>query len=133
MPTSATAAALQQAAAGLTYPSETDSPWTVFAWPDATGDPTAAEVVRRGKQKPNAPVREQAVDALFAPLVQEQAWYGPEEKADAAKNRALLDAIKRSLTSAKVVRVGERKVAVYVVGKVKEGGWAGLKTIAVET
>ena len=29
--------------------------------------------------------------------------------------------------------MGERKVAVYVVGVAKEGGWAGLKTKAVET
>jgi hypothetical protein len=32
-----------------------------------------------------------------------------------------------------VVRVGARKKAVYVVGVANEGGWAGLKTTAVET
>jgi hypothetical protein len=133
MPTTETAAALEQAAAGLTYPSETDAPWTAFAWPDAAGPPTGEGVRRRGRHKPDAPVEERSVDELFAPLVQEQGWYGDEEKADAAKNRSLLAAVQGLLTQPKVVRVGKRKVAVYVVGQAKEGGWAGLKTTAVET
>jgi hypothetical protein len=133
MPTSATAAALQQAAAGLTYPSETDAPWVAFAWPTAQGEPTAAGVLKLGRPRSKAPVVEQSVDEFFAPLVQEQPWYGEEEKADAAKYQALLEAVKRLLTNPKVFKVGSRKLTVYVVGQAKEGGWAGLKTTAVET
>ena len=133
MPTFDTPAALRQAAAGLTYPSETDTPWTAFAWPDATGVPTGEEVRRRGKQKANAPINEQSIDALFAPLVQLQDWFGDPEKAAAGKNQALLDALKRLLTNLKAIRIGERKIAIFVVGQAQEGGWAGLKTIAVET
>jgi hypothetical protein len=90
-------------------------------------------VRQRGRHKPSAPVAEQSVDEFFAPLVREQDWYGDEEKAAAAKYRALLDSVKRYLKGPKVMRVGERKVAVYVVGVASEGGWAGLKTTAVET
>jgi hypothetical protein len=133
MPTGETLAALQQAAAGLTYPSETDAPWMAFAWPDAAGVPTGEEVRRRGKHKPDAPIEEQSVDALLAPLVQLQDWYGDAEKAASAKNQALFDAVKRLLTSPKVIRIGERKVAIYVIGQAREGGWAGLKTTTVET
>jgi hypothetical protein len=32
-----------------------------------------------------------------------------------------------------VIRLGERQVTPYVVGAASEGGWAGLKTAAVET
>jgi hypothetical protein len=133
MATSETVQRLQQAAEGLTYQSETDAPWTAFAWPDAKGDLTGAAVRQVGKHKASAPVEEQSVDEFFAPLVGDQDWYGDEEKDTAAKYRGLLDAVKRYLTGAKVVRVGGRKKAVYVVGKAKEGGWAGLKTTAVET
>lgn len=73
------------------------------------------------------------MDELFAPLVQEQSWYGDAEKADAAKNRALRDVIDRTLMNARVFRVGDRKLSVYVVGQVKDGGWAGLVTTAIET
>jgi hypothetical protein len=37
------------------------------------------------------------------------------------------------LTNPKVVKVGERKPTIYVIGLAKEGRWAGLKTTAVET
>jgi hypothetical protein len=133
MPTSKTATALQQAADGLTYESETDAPWKAFHWPTAEGEPTGEGVRQRGRHGADAPVKEQSVDEFFAPLVEEKDWYGDEEKAIAAKYRALLDAVKKYLKGPKVVRVGERKIAVYVVGVASEGGWAGLKTISVET
>jgi hypothetical protein len=133
MSTSDTVSTLRQAADGLTYPSETDAPWAAFAWPDATGTPTADEVRRRGRLKPSAPVEEQSVDQLFQSLVEEQDWFGESEKAEAAKNRTLRDAVKNTLTETRVFRIGTRKVTVYVVGRTKEGGWAGLKTTAVET
>jgi hypothetical protein len=133
MPTSATAAALQQAADGLTYPSETDARWAAVAWPQAAGEPTAAAVLKLGGHRKRTPVQEVSLNQFFAPLVQEQAWYGADEKADAAKYRALLAAVRELLTAPKVVQAGSRKVTVYVVGQAKEGGWAGLKTTAVET
>src|SRR5690242_9390184 len=133
MPTTKTAAPLQQAAQALTFESETDAPWEAFAWPAARGTPTGAEVRRRGGHSADAPVEEQAVEDFFAPLCREQDWFGDEERAVAAKYRALLDVVKRCLKSPKVIRVGERQVTVYVVGAASEGGWAGLKTTAVET
>ena len=48
-------------------------------------------------------------------------------------DRSLLDVVKQRLANPKVFRVGGRKVTVYVIGQAKEGGWAGLKTTAVET
>src|SRR4051794_14917989 len=130
MPTSETAAALQKAAADLTFPSESDEPWEAFAWPDAAGEPNANEVKKRSRHKGNATVEERTVDELFRPLVEEQDWFGDEEKAAAAKNRELFEAVKRLLANPKVIRVGERRIAVYVIGKAKESGWVGLKTYA---
>lgn len=128
-----TAAALEQASQGLMYQSETDAPWTVVSWPSAEGEPTAEGIARRGWDRADAPAGEQSVDEFFGPLTQDQDWYGDEEKAVAARYRSLLAIIKGVLRNPRVVRVGERKVAVYVIGQAKEGGWAGLKTTAVET
>jgi hypothetical protein len=133
MPASETISALQQAADGLNYPSETDSPWETFAWPTVQGDPTGAGVRNQGGHKRRAPVAEQSVDEFFAPLVAEQDWYGDAERATMTKYRTLRDTVKRVLTNPKVVRIGRRKIAVYVVGGAKEGGWAGLRTTSVET
>jgi hypothetical protein len=129
---SETVAALAAAADGLSYQSETDAPWKAFGWPSATGDPSADAVTKRGRHKAGAAVTEQLVDEFFAPLVADKDWYGDEEKATAAKYRELLKVVKQ-LSGAKVFRVGERKVTIYVVGSDPAGGWAGLKTTAVET
>ncbi|HJZ59038.1 MAG TPA: nuclease A inhibitor family protein, partial [Gemmataceae bacterium] len=108
-------------------------PWAVFSWPSAAGVPTGEAVRKRGRHNASAPIEEKTLDEFLAPLIQEQDWYGDEEKAIAAEYNSLLTVIKQRLTNPKVVRVGERKVTVYVVGQAKEGGWAGLKTKAVET
>ena len=133
MPNRETAAALERAADGLCYQSEMDAPWKPVDWPAAEGEPTGNEVRRRGRHRADAPVAEEEVDAFFAPLVQEQDWFGDEEKATAAQYQALFGAVKKLLRNPKVVRVGTRKVALYLVGAAPEGGWAGLKTAAVET
>lgn len=133
MPT-ATGESLQQASAGLMYQSETDAPWEVVAWGSATGTPTASEVKRLGRHRTaGAVAKVQPLDEFFAPLVADQDWYGDEERAVAQRYRDLLAVIKAHLTSPTVVRVGTRKLTVYVVGVAAEGGWAGLKTRAVET
>ena len=81
MPPSETARALEQAAHGLTYQSETDAPWVLVNWPQARGVPTPAGVRDAGHHKPDAPTAEQSVDEFFGPLVEEQDWFDDEEKA----------------------------------------------------
>ena len=130
---SETVSALSAAADGLSYQSETDAPWQAFGWSGAAGTPTADEVKKRGRHKASAPVTDQAVDEFFAPLVEDKDWYEDEERATAAKYRELLKVVKERLPDAKVFRVGGRKVTIYVVGTDPAGGWAGLKTTAVET
>ena len=125
--------ALEQASAGLMYQSETDSPWSVVSWPSAGELLTPEEIKKQGKQRADAPVVEETLESFFAPLTEEKDWYGGGGKAMAAKYRSLLSVIKEQLATPKVVRVGERNVAIYIVGIAKEGGWAGLKTMAVET
>ncbi|OWK46726.1 nuclease A inhibitor family protein [Fimbriiglobus ruber] len=133
MATSEAEAALHHAADGLTYQSEADSPWAVFHWPTAAGKPTPAGVRTQGGHKGTIVTEQQTLNDFFAPLVQLQDWYGDEEKAIAQRYQALLDTVQKFLTDSIIVRVGRRKVAVYVVGATREGGWAGLKTMAVET
>ncbi|MBA4192205.1 MAG: nuclease [Planctomycetaceae bacterium] len=133
MPTTATVTALQQASVGLTFQSETDAPWTAFNWPTATGEVTGEAVQKLGKHKAGSPVSEKPLDEFFAPLVADLDWYGDEEKAIAQQYQVLLGVIKGVLSAPKVVKVGAKNVSVYVVGKAKEGGWAGLMTKAVET
>ena len=77
MALTATATALKNASEWLTYQSETDSPWTVFSWPDQTGEPDAERVRQKGRHRPTAPLREESIEAFFTPLIEEQDWYRP--------------------------------------------------------
>jgi hypothetical protein len=133
MPIRETAAVLRAASDGLLYTSETDSPWAVLDWSAAEGEPTADAVRKRGRHKPDAPAAEQSPEQFFTPLTTDQDWYGDEEKATAARYRQLRDTVRRVLGDPKVIRIGEVRVAVYVIGLAPEGGWAGLRTTAVET
>ena len=51
-----------------------------------------------------------------------------------ARFQKLAQVLKEQLSSIKVYKLGEEaEKAVYIVGKTKEGRWAGLKTSVVET
>lgn len=132
MARNAVVAALRRAVEGLTYQSETDAPWEAFSWPSA-GEATAAEVKKQGHHPNGETVAEQSVEAFFAPLTEDQDWYGDEEKAVAAQYRSLLTAVQSQLSNPKVFKVGDREVSIYVVGRTKDGWPAGLKTTAVQT
>jgi hypothetical protein len=133
MPSGETAAILRQAVAGLTYESDTDAPWTAFHWPDAKGEPTPAKVRRLGRHRPTAPASGQSIEEFFAPLMQERDWHREQEKEAVEQYRTLFTIVNTRLRHATVIRVGARKLAVYVVGAGREGGWAGIKTTAIET
>lgn len=139
----ATLGALRSVAEGLLFTSESDAPLEVFHWPGgsagegdaaASGPMTAAAVRKRVKAAEDAPLTESAdVDAFFRPMTEEQDWHGPDEKETVARFRALVQALKDSLTDLRVFRVGEIDIDAYVVGRAKDGDYAGVKTHLVET
>jgi hypothetical protein len=133
MSTAAAVAALKEASKGLSYESESDAPFTTFTWKGAGDRLSKEEVLRRAHKRPKTPVEEQSVADFFKDLTAPQDWHGDEEKAAVQKYRRLQDAVQKSLADAKVIRVGQRNVAVFIVGKTDEGDAAGLKTTAVET
>jgi hypothetical protein len=122
------ATAIQKAAAGLLYPSESDAPFDLVRWDSSKGDPSPATVAALaggiGKKKAR-PVEQVAPDEFFAALA---------ETDDAARFKALEQVLKKSLTDLRVFRVGgSAQVDIYVLGKAASGEWLGLHTTSVET
>jgi len=115
---------LGKAAEGLRYPSETDAPFEPFSWGRVQGDLTPQAAAKLAGAAADAPVEEQSADDFFQYL-------------DAAENadqfRKLRQAILAQLSGARVFRIGSINIDVYLVGRTKDGEWAGLKTQAVET
>jgi len=132
MATSDAMKALEGASKGLLYQSESDEPFTVFQW-KADGELTADKVLKRARKGTKTPAEEMSLQDFFKDLTAEQDWHGEEEKAAVEQYQKLREVIEKNLSDVKVVKVGQRKVSVFIVGKTDEGDWAGLKTTAVET
>jgi hypothetical protein len=116
---------LSTAANGLLYPSEQDAPWTAFRWkgvrwPDARAAVLADCGYDPGDAQP--PVKTESVADFFDRL----AGFSPDhDRLRAAIEQVLIDPL--------VLHVGRVDVAVYVIGRTRDGRWAGAWTTAVET
>jgi len=129
-----TLAVLQNAVEGLLYMSESDEPFqVVHLRGDSPGGLKTAQVLALCGRKRGAPVKSVAPAEFFKDLVQEQDWHGKEEKATVRRYRDLLRILREQLSEPKVFRVGQIQVDILIIGKTKDGQWAGIKTRAVET
>ncbi len=115
--------ALQKASKGLQFTSETEAGFEPFLWEG--GDKLTKDRLLElaGAEKGTA-VEDDTLDRFFRAVP-------PEDK---AKFDKLAKALQEQLSDVKVYRVGdEPEKDVYIVGKTKDGQWAGLKTTVVET
>lgn len=123
-----------KAADGLFYPSETDAPVEPFVMTGFEDEELTPEALLAFTERDaETPVETAELDAFFAPLVEEQDWHGPEERGAAKRFGRLRRLLERSLRDIRVFRVGERELDVYVLGRTRDGRFAGIRTRAVET
>jgi hypothetical protein len=115
--------ALKKASKGLLWPSESDAPLEPFVWQD--GDKlTHEKLLQLAGAEEGTGVEETTLAAILRTI-------SPEDK---AQFDPLVKMLKEQLSGVKVYKIGdEPEKEVYIVGKTKDGGWAGLKTTVVET
>jgi hypothetical protein len=115
--------ALKKASMGILFTSETDAPLEPFLW-EASGKLTHEKLLELVGAEEGTGVEETTLAKLLQTVPPED-----EEKFD-----QLAKALREQLSGIKVYKVGdEAERDVYVVGKTKDGQWAGLKTTVVET
>src|SRR5262249_32604825 len=115
--------ALARASRGLRYTSETDAGFEPFAWKDGNAL-TEGRLVQLAREEPGTGVEATSLDAFFGAV--------PSE--DRAAFQELAEALRAQLSGVKVYKVGdEAERRVYLVGKSRDGRWAGLRTTVVET
>jgi hypothetical protein len=125
---------LKEASNGLLMPSESDYSFEPFIWRVQSQEALATDKLLELTNHPkDTPVETVDLDNLFRNLVQEQEWYDEEEKQNVSKFKSLAEMLKANLDNLKVYRVGSIEIDVYIVGKTKEGDFAGLATKVVET
>jgi hypothetical protein len=117
-------AALRQASQGLLYQSETDAPFEPFTWGKAAGELTPQKAAQLAGASVTTPVEEEPLSEFFKYLI---------EGEDAEKYGKLQSVIAAQLGGARLFRLGSINIDIYIVGRTRDGEWAGLKTQAVET
>ncbi len=135
-PTDAAAALTTPIAAllpNLFYPSESDEAVEWVTCPLKTEQPLTVSHIKDWLMLPPSVYVEEGKEADFwQPVTTEEDWYGDEEKARTATFKQLQAAM-QTLTDRQLFRVGQTEVDVYLLGRVPDKTWAGLKTKVVET
>jgi hypothetical protein len=122
-------AELKRLTEGLSYMSESDFPLK----------PLYVEGAGRKSLKPSdlpgarKPVKPTDFDSFFGTATAEEDWHGTEEKESVRRYRELVAYLKENLSDLKVYKAGKVEMDVYVVGRTKEGDFAGVTTKVVET
>ena len=116
-------AALQEAAKGLLYVSETEAELEPFVW-DEKRDLTPERLVGLAGAAKGTAVEEAPLDSFFRTISSE----------DRPKFAKLATLFQKELIGTKVFKIGaEAEKLIYVVGRTKDGHWAGVSTVVVET
>lgn len=113
---------LKQASNGLLFPSESDAPLEPFIW-DRKEEPSPESLAKASGFAKGAPIETSTLAALLRAV----------PKSEKPKFDALVKVLKENLSDIQVYKIGEVKLKVYILGKTKNGSWAGLTTNVVET
>jgi hypothetical protein len=124
--------AITRATEGLLFHSESDAPIEPYRWTEHAV-PSKAALLKAEGRRPDEVVEELTLHELFDPVTQEQSFWNEEDRAEAARYKALVELLEEGLSEVRVYRVGKVDIDVYVVGKHPSGGCAGVKTHVVET
>lgn len=134
-PDPALRAALEAAAEGLLYTSESDRPFAYFALPGgAAGWPHDAEAFARRVGLPEgARVETRDLDDFLARHIETSDPYDVEAQRIRPRYEALKETLRAHLRDVRVFRAGSVEVACWMVGDDGRGNLVGLVTTAIET
>ena len=121
-------ARLRKAVRGLLFSSQIDAPFKVVSYP-ADDDRTAEQVLQLPA---GAAVEEIAAGTFFAELTHIEKWHAEDDRAVIRRYRELAQVLRETLRDVRVFRVGTGRVSIHVVGRSRDGSWAGIEAVAVE-
>ena len=122
---------LTQATTDLLWSSESDYPFEIVTWAQATA--ITPEALFSDLIADHRTIESTTIADLFAPVITVEDWYEEAELAQVKRYQILLQSIESTLSEIQVFRVGETEIAIYIVGKTPTSDIIGLKTLSVET
>lgn len=117
----------------LLHRSETDAPYTYFQRDAWRAPPADATLLRALNLPAGTPVERVTLERVFQGMARVDP---PGDLADAhrvARVNRLIATLRAQLTDITVYRVGAIQVRIFILGRARCGGVAGLETLAVET
>ena len=124
---------LEEACAGLMFPSESEFPLEPFTWTIDAPDLDERTLLRLTGHPDGTLIERVDVDGFFKNVVADEDWHGEAEKEQTRKFQVLVRILKDTLRDLRVYRAGKIKIDVYIAGRAASGEWAGLKTKLIET
>jgi hypothetical protein len=116
---------LREAVKDLLYMSESDEPFEVVFWRGTADCSDPRDLLGRTKAGTTAPIEAVSLDDFFKDLIKKEKWHGQEEKAYIQRYRKLKATVTEHLSNIQVFRAGTIQVDIFVVGKTRQGDWAG--------
>jgi hypothetical protein len=123
---------IKQAAEGLLYRSESDYPFDTISLPHASNALEDQLQPLSGKGK-DARIEVVTLEHFFRNMVKVYSDATPEQLQVAKRYQHLLQVLNEELSDCKVYRIGAIQIDIFLVGKLPDGTYAGLRTKAIET
>jgi len=124
---------LQAAINGLTFPSESDEPFQVVTLGKSDAPLTDDKLLGMTQQPRQARLERVDAGPFFGRLTIPQQNLGQVDPEMARRYSKLLEVLNTHLTDIQVVKFGQGEVAIYILGRTKDGQYAGVRTAATET
>ncbi len=122
---------IKDAAEGLLYRSESDYPFELVQL--NTSSSLEQNLIQLSTNIKNAKVEKVTLEHFFRNMIKVYPDDVAEQEMMALKYKNLQDVLQHELQDVTVYRVGEVLVDAFIIGKLPDGTYAGLRTKMVET
>ena len=121
---------IKAAAEGLLFMSESDHPLEIIT---INPQHEVEKEIKTLSGKDDSQIEIQTVDHFFRNHIRTYPDEPAEQTVRAKRFVNLVDTLKKNLDDVKVYRIGSVQVDAFIIGKLKDGSYAGLRTKLIET
>ena len=122
---------IQNAADGLYFISETDAPFDLVHF--NTNSKSVEDYLKQVNNKKPAVIETRTLDDFFKSSTTSYPTDTQEQSGRVQRFKFLKETLEHNLSEIIVYRIGQIQIDVYILGKIKDGTYAGLHTRQVET
>jgi hypothetical protein len=122
---------IQQAAQGLFFLSESDYPFEIVQLEKAGS--IENELLRLANKPASTAIEKTTLDYFLRNMTRIDADASPEQQETAQRFINLQKTLKEKLTDIQVYRIGSIQIDAFIIGKLKDASFGGLRTKLIET